>query len=334
MAGIRSEPRKLLKGLARAARTESPSRDEWERLTETSRSVVVLARLQQHVVNGALVFDTATDAADTAWPHEYLEAFSRLRLDKRYGTDTAAGLFGFTEQLSEAQLQGLVSSVKGTVMEIRVREMIDAGELPVVAEMGESARLSESLTQSGHDVEVVNLEGDAVGGVQVKSGDWSGFSGRMDEYAGQDIPVAMTSEAAAAARDAGWGDSVIDTGISGAELTAEASEIIDNLGISSAIDNVLPEAAGLLLLGSAAMRLRAGEPLSDVRRWTTRQLTELGVANAGAVAVEVMTGLIMLRPATALGAKWGLGRLRTTNEARLAFAKQRSRVAMCAVERC
>lgn len=328
MASIEPERRARLRDLADIARQQEPTTTEWDGLTNRVRATPVLAQLQRRAVDGGLAFDTATDAAEDLWPAEYLEAFARLGHDETYGVGTQAGLYGLFDHLTDDQMQGLVNSVKGTVLEIRVREMIETGDL-AGAEYGDdvTASLSESLTQGGHDIEVADASGEMVGALQVKAGDWSGVSRRIDEYANAGIPVAVTSETAARAEAAGHGQDVIDTGLSGAELTAEATDIIDNLGLGHAVDELVPEAAGLILIATAAMRLRAGEPFDDVRRQLTTELGDLGVANASAVAIELMTGMIMLRPVTALGTKWGMTRLRTASAAQRALSQQRERIA-------
>jgi hypothetical protein len=62
---------------------------------------------------------------------------------------------------------------------------------------------------------------------------------------------------------------------------------------------------------AAGLRLRSGQSPQQVRDWLVRELEDLGIANAASLAVEVMTGVVVFRPVTALAAKWGMARVRT-----------------------
>lgn len=90
--------------------------------------------------------DAVTDGVADVWPADFTEAFQRLGHAGSYGTETAAGLHGLFEHMSQEQLAGLTNAVKGTVMEIRVRDMIQAGEFPGVGTSADDAFLSTGLT--------------------------------------------------------------------------------------------------------------------------------------------------------------------------------------------
>ncbi|MRK01379.1 hypothetical protein GEV27_07560 [Aeromicrobium sp. S22] len=290
------------------------------------RATAVLARIERSLIDGALVVDTATDASADAWPADFVEAFRHLRYDGKYGVEERAGVYGLFDHLTQDQLDGIANSVKGTVLEIRVRDMAQAGELPGMSNVPSGARLSGSLTQTGHDVEIMNGSGEIVEKIQVKAGSWTNFSGRMDEYANDGIPVAVTSEAAGRAAEAGRSADVIDTGISAADLSAQTAELVDNLGLGHAIDEIVPEMALVMLTAAAAVRLKSGQSPTEVRQWVTGQLQELGVANAAGLAISVMSGVAVLRPVAALGAKWTLARVRTGAEVSASVATLRQRL--------
>ena len=79
--------------------------------------------------------------------------------------------------MTGAQLDGLANAVKGTVMEIRVRDMIQAGQVPGVGNSAEDAALAATLNQAGHDIEIVDGRGDVIETLQVKSGTWASVRG-------------------------------------------------------------------------------------------------------------------------------------------------------------
>lgn len=323
---ISPDERHSLAKLALDARADRGALQGWDEVVTRARAADSIARIERAVIDGALAVDTATDAAADAWPADYLEAFRRLGYDDTYGVDAEAGLYGLFHHLSDDQLQGLTSSLKGTVMEIRVREMAQAGEIPGSDGLPRDAHLSESLTQRGHDVEIVDAAGQIIEKVQVKAGDWSNFSGRVDAYVSQGVSVAVTSEAAQAAEAAGRSAQVMDTGISSEALTDQAAEIVGNLGFGHAVDELVPEIAVVMLAAAAGVRLRSGQSVSDVRRWVTSELQALGVANSAGLAVQVMTGMAVVRPIAALGARWTLARVRTAGEMTVGLRTLRERL--------
>lgn len=71
--------------------------------------------------------------------------------------------------------------------------------------------------------------------------------------------MAVTSETAEKAASTGYGDAVIDTGISGQELTEQTAAIVDNLGVAHALDELVPELAVVALVAAAGLRIRSGQ---------------------------------------------------------------------------
>jgi hypothetical protein len=210
--------------------------------------------------------------------------------------------------------------------------MIQAGEVPGIAETAEDAYLAESLTQTGHDIEVVDGQGDVIETLQVKAGTWASVRGRIDEYASEGIPVAVTTETAEKAAAAGHANAVIDTGISGHELTEQTAAIVDNLSSSHTVDEFVPELAMVALVAAAGLRVRSGQSVQEVRAWLTHELKEMGVANAAGVAIQLMTGMAVLRPVAVLGSRWGMARARTSAEAVVVLNRVRDALASVAVK--
>lgn len=325
MNGTWTRPARLHELAARLPVSSAEPYEAWSRVVARCRASTTVARLERTTLDAALATDAVLIAAEDAWPAEYVEAFERLGYGDRYGTEADTWFHAVSNRLDEAQLQGLVNSVKGTVMEIRVREMLQAGELGGVPEGGR-VELAESLTQGGHDATIFDADGAVVSQFQVKSGQWAGVSARLDEYADAGIPVAVTTEAATMAEGAGRADDVIDTGVSSVELTEEAADIIDNLGLGQVVGEFLPEFALIALLGAAGLRLRAGQNLDEVKGWLTKELKECGVANAAGVAVQMLTGVAVLRPLAVLGSRWGIARASTSAEAAATLQRVRERM--------
>jgi hypothetical protein len=81
------------------------------------------------------------------------------------------------------------------------------------------------------------------------------------------------------------------------------------------------------LAASAGMRIRNGESVADVKQWLVDELSTIGVANAASVAVQLLSGMVFLRPLAVLGAKWGRARAETSAQATVAIRAARERLA-------
>jgi hypothetical protein len=80
------------------------------------------------------------------------------------------------------------------------------------------------------------------------------------------------------------------------------------------------------LAASAGLRIRDGESVADVKQWLIGELSTIGVANAASVAVQLLSGLVFLRPLAVLGARWGRARADTSAQATVAIRAARQRL--------
>ena len=149
---------------------------------------------------------------------------------------------------------------------------------------------------------------------------------RIDEYAADGIPVAVTAETAEKAAAAGYSNAVIDTGISGTELTEQTAAIVDNLSLSHTADELVPEVAVVALMAAAGLRMRSGQSVQAVGIWLTNELKQIGVVNAAGVAIQLIAGMAVLRPIAVLGTRWGMARARTSTEAVVALGRAREAI--------
>ena len=116
-------------------------------------------------------------------------------------------------------------------------------------------------------------------------------------------------------------------GIDPLGVTQQARSIAGSLVPLGPLNQMLPEVAVVSLAASAGMRIKNGEPVADVKQWLVGELSTMGVANAAMVAVQLLSGLVVLRPLAVLGAKWGRARAETSAQATVAIRSARERLA-------
>jgi hypothetical protein len=114
----------------------------------------------------------------------------------------------------------------------------------------------------------------------------------------------------------------IDLGVAG-----QAQALAGSLVPLGGLNQILPEAALISLAASAGMRLRKGESVAEVKAWLIGELSTIGVANAASVAVQVLSGLVVLRPLAVLGVKWGRARADSSAQATVSIRASRERLA-------
>ena len=119
-------------------------------------------------------------------------------------------------------------------------------------------------------------------------------------------------------------------------LTSQAASIAGSLSPVSVpvpgLGGMAPELAVVSLAASAGMRIKNGEPVADVKQWLVGELSGIGVANAASVAVQLLSGLVVLRPLAVLGAKWTRARAETSTQATVAIRSARERLAVLLAE--
>jgi hypothetical protein len=116
-------------------------------------------------------------------------------------------------------------------------------------------------------------------------------------------------------------------GIDPLGVTQQARSIAGSLVPVPGLNQMVPEMAVVSLAASAGMRIRNGESVADVKQWLVDELSTIGVANAASVAVQLLSGMVFLRPLAVLGAKWGRARAETSAQATVAIRAARERLA-------
>ena len=173
---------------------------------------------------------------------------------------------------SSESLDGFVNGVKGKYFEVLVEERLNAGETvgELQLEPGQVARLAESPTQRGWDLEIVDRNGETVEEIQLKATeDLSYVKGALEGGYRVAVPEEVDSEL----------DGIVGTNISHSMLEETTEEQIAELSedaISNALDiaaefavDVIPVTSALIigvtegrhyLMGRATLRdtMRSG----------------------------------------------------------------------------
>jgi hypothetical protein len=126
---------------------------------------------------------------------------------------------------------------------------------------------------------------------------------------------------------AGLANAASDLGIDPLGVTNQARNIAGSMVPLGGLNQMVPELAVVSLAASAGMRIKNGEPVADVKQWLVAELSTMGVANAAMVAVQLLSGLVVLRPLAILGAKWGRARAETSAQATVAIRAAREKLA-------
>ena len=143
---------------------------------------------------------------------------------------------------SEQRLTGLAQGVKGKYFEVLARDRLNDGESvgELSLEPGQVARLAESPTQQGWDVEIVNQDGTLDEALQLKATESMSYvKTALDEN--PDIRVVVPSELEDEAADSAQ---LISTDISNASLENEVGDQLGELS-ESGLENALDEAGEL-----------------------------------------------------------------------------------------
>ena len=143
---------------------------------------------------------------------------------------------------SEQRLTGLAQGVKGKYFEVLARDRLNDGESvgELSLEPGQVARLAESPTQQGWDVEIVNQDGTLDEALQLKATESMTYvKTALDEN--PDIRVVVPSELEDEAADSAQ---LISTDISNASLKNEVGDQLGELS-ESGLENALDEAGEL-----------------------------------------------------------------------------------------
>lgn len=144
-------------------------------------------------------------------------------------------------KMNEEQLNGFISGIKGKLFEIRYTEYLNDGHLPE----GFSAAMSESATNPGWDIAILDSNGLVADQLQLKATESVEYvQTALRRY--PDIPVVTTDEVYGEIAMRGFADNVINSNISEKELSSVVEKAIDENSLD--LDMGLP-VIPLLLIG-------------------------------------------------------------------------------------
>jgi hypothetical protein len=263
-------------GLAELFATLTPFQDEervqlWSELVSRATAADTLALVHDEIDGDDGAGEVVTD---------FFQIWDGLKADVDDGIDAAADLAAHFEHLTQEQLSGLTDTVSETAAELRVDELVEAGEL--------TEPTPEDDGQPSSDLALL-----------------------MRPLAGR----------------AGLANAASDLGIDPLGVTNQARNIAGSMVPLGGLNQMVPELAVVSLAASAGMRIKNGEPVADVKQWLVAELSTMGVANAAMVAVQLLSGLVVLRPLAILGAKWGRARAETSAQATVAIRAAREKLA-------
>jgi hypothetical protein len=258
----------------------TPFQDEervqlWSELVSRATAADTLALVHDEIDGEAAAGEVVTD---------FFQIWDGLKADVNEGLDAAADLASHFEHLTQEQLASLTGTVTDTAAELRVDELVEAGELAEPATV--------ASTQEG-------------------------------DKPSSDLALLMQPLAART----GLTNVASGVGIDPLGLTNQARNIAGSIVPLGPLNQMLPEVAVVSLAASAGMRIKNGEPVADVKQWLVAELSTMGVANAAMVAVQLLSGLVVLRPLAVLGAKWGRARAETSAQATVAIRAAREKLA-------
>lgn len=143
---------------------------------------------------------------------------------------------------NQVQAQGMINGVKGKLFEIKVTEKLNEGERvgDFQLEEGQQAQLTESNTQEGFDIEIVNEDGTVVDYHQLKATDNIGYL-KSEITSNSDYDYVTTSEVADADIDV---TNIYNSGISNSSL----EEVLYDM-FEMTLDQI-PELLGINLAAS------------------------------------------------------------------------------------
>ena len=200
---------------------------------------------------------------------------------------------------SEQRLTGLAQGVKGKYFEVLARDRLNDGESvgELSLEPGQVARLAESPTQQGWDVEIVNQDGTRDEALQLKATESMSYvKTALDEN--PDIRVVVPSELEDEAADSAQ---LISTDISNASLKNEVGDQLGELS-ESGLENALDEAGELAfdsIPGISLLIIGATEGRKVLTgRATVEEAVRSGRGRVGkALAFSIIAGAINATPA-------------------------------------
>ena len=222
---------------------------------------------------------------------------------------------------SSERLEGLGNGVKGKYFEVLVRHRLNSGER--VGELalgpGQVARLADSPTQEGWDLEIVTAEdGSVIEVIQLKAtADLSYVKEALERY--RDIRVATPSDIDGAAEE------ILQTDISHDELTEAVRSQLGELS-EDVVTDILHQTAewafdSVPLLPAVFVVIHEGRTVL-LRRSSLQQALQRGARRIGRAATFSTLG------ATLVALDAGIVSVPTTTAARIAWSRIGNRMAL------
>lgn len=261
-------------------------------------------KLSSEIVDGAVAAGLMVDSVEMMtqdhWPHDVVAALKHLGLYKRYSPETFHGVLA---HLSQPQLRGLGSSVKGTDFEIQSTHLINHGDMTGLPGHVAHVDLATTTNQAGWDAVGTTDHGTTVHLQMKATDDLHVLMTHLSRY--PEYPDIVTTKEVAEAAYLHGVDSghVINSGISNDALTGHVDATLGHLDLAHALHELVPEVAFGIIAVFALIKLRAGEDKHDVMAWVKEQAALAGIANLAGLLVQVVTGTSLLRPVTAIGTR-------------------------------
>jgi hypothetical protein len=310
---VRQDQAQRIGELRRRAAEPDVSPIPW--LTVSANLAAVRSHLGEHAATLGLAVDGWRAAAEDEWPPEVMAALARLGLHERWDPHA---LHRQLDPVSGDQAQGLINSVKGTLFEQQVAERFESGEL-LLPDGGDRLRLAEELNQPGWDAEVLNGD-EVIGVVQMKATGSVGYLMEHLERYPDIADVITTSEVAQTLAERGV--SVIDGGITNAQLESVLHDAVDSLDAGSAVQEVLPVIGLGAVAARALLARRRGASGEEIASLLTEEGLTLVAINAAGLVVETATGTVLLRPVTTTAIRLGMHRARVQRKVADQLAQQ------------
>ncbi|MBI6115966.1 hypothetical protein [Salegentibacter maritimus] len=207
--------------------------------------------------------------------------------------------------MSGDQLDGIISNWKGKLFEFNVRDKLNSGELvgDIQLEEGQYAVVSDSLTQPGWDLQILNADGSIAQELQAKATDsLSYINEAFEKY--PDIDIISTSEVA------DLNGSLLNSDISNEDITSSLIDPVKSLfdsPIENFLETIFPALPVLIITGTEGRkylmgRQSAAEGLQSGIKRGTRSAAAMSV---GALLAWMDFGIFSIGGTFALNYFWG-----------------------------
>ncbi len=210
----------------------------------------------------------------------------------------------------ESAVLGVTNSIKGSLMEIRVDELIQSGELPL-PEGAVDFELA-SRTAEGLDGYFFDDEGNLIQVMQIKASSSDFIIQEHLERFPEIESVYSTTEAATSASEHGL-EGVIDTGISDEVLMSDVGELFDSsLTLGESIDEVVPQLTLLFTGAELAWNLYKGLDKQEALQLAGKRAGKATGYSTAAWFVSHITGVESARLVLVIGGEsysWVVSRL-------------------------